>query len=223
MASARTTRHELAQDHRPTGIGCARTVPESQVSANYRNLVRQDLAGASLPDTIRQELLAERVRLAPGDRGFSPLASRYGRPLTVVLVMTAILWLVAALNFLSLFVARFTASVVNSRCARRLARHRSGWARRRSLNWPSSLAWAGAPVSRSHRQFAMALLRFVPTQNSPLDMGASIDLRLVGLALGLTVMTMAIVGTYFFWRLRAGSDLDFRPQEPGRRCATGCP
>ena len=49
------------------------------------------------------------MRLAPGNRGFSPLASRYGRPLAVVLVMTAILWLVAALNFLSLFVARFTA------------------------------------------------------------------------------------------------------------------
>ena len=57
----------------------------------------------------------------------------------------------------------------------------------------------------------MALLRFVPTQNSPLDTGASIDLRLVGLALGLTVMTMAVVGTYIVWRLRADSDLDFRP------------
>ena len=192
--------------------GAAKTVAEAQVSANYQNLVRQDLAGASLPDAVRRELLAERVRLAPGDRGFSPLASRYGRPLTVVLVMTAILWLVAALNFLSLFVARFTAQ------RRELAVRSALGATslRLALGVIAELAIVAAVGGCTGfalaSPVAMALLRFVPTQNSPLDMGASIDLRLVGLALGLTVMTMAIVGTYIVWRLRAGSDLDFRPQ-----------
>ena len=192
--------------------GAAKTVAEAQVSANYQNLVRQDLAGASLPDAVRRELLAERVRLAPGDRGFSPLASRYGRPLTVVLVMTAILWLVAALNFLSLFVARFTAqrrelavrSALGATSLRLVLGVMAELAIVAAVGGCAGFALA-SPV-------AMALLRFVPTQNSPLDMGASIDLRLVGLALGLTVMTMAIVGTYIVWRLRAGSDLDFRPQ-----------
>ena len=191
--------------------GAARTVVEAQVSAKYQNLLGQDLAGASLPDSVRQELLAERVRLAPGGRGFYPLASRYGRPLTVVLVMTAILWLVAALNFLSLFVARFTAQ-------RRELAVRSAFGAtpfRLTLGVIAELAivavlggGAGLAIASP---FAMALLRFVPRQNTPLDTGASIDLRLVGLALGLTVMTMAIVGTYILWRLRADSDLDFRP------------
>ena len=191
--------------------GAARTVVEAQVSAKYQNLLRQDLAGASLPDTVRQELLAERVRLAPGDRGFSPLASRYGRPLTVVLVMTAILWLVAALNFLSLFIARFTAQ--RSELAVRSALGATSF--RLTLGVIAELAivavLGGCTGFALASPFTMVLLRFVPTQNSPLDTGTSIDLRLVGLALGLTVTTIAVVGTHILWRLRADSDLDFRP------------
>ena len=191
--------------------GAERTVVEAQVSAKYQNLLREDLAGASLPDTVRQEVLAERVRLAPGDRGFSPLASRYGRPLTVVLVMTAILWLVAALNFLSLFIARFTAQ--RSELAVRSALGATSF--RLMLGVIAELAivavLGGCTGFALASQFAMVLLRFVPTQNSPLETGASIDLRLVGLALGLTVTTIAVVGTYILCCLRADSDLDFRP------------
>jgi predicted permease len=187
-----------------------RPVVEARVSGTYQNLVSQDLAGASLPDAERQELLAERVRLIPGGRGFSPLASRYGRPLTVVLVMTAILWLVAALNLLSLFVARFTAQ-------------RSELALRSALGATSLRLTLGVMVELAivaisggcigfalASPFAGALLHFVPTQDGPLDAGAVIDLRLVGLALGLTVMTMAVVGTCVLWRLRADSDIDLR-------------
>ena len=191
--------------------GAARTVVEAQVSAKYQNLVRGDLAGASLPDTVRQELLAERVRLAPGDRGFSPLASRYGRPLTVVLVMTAILWVVAALNFLSLFVARFTAQRGELAVRSALGATSS----RLALGVIAELAivavLGGCTGFAFASPFAMALLRFVPAQNSPLDTGTSVDLRLVALALGLTVVTMAVVGAYIVWRLRADSDLDLRP------------
>jgi len=189
----------------------ARQAVEAHVSTDYQNLVREDLAGASLPDTLRQELLAERVRLAPGGRGFSPLASRYGRPLTVVLVMTAILWVVAALNVLSLFVARFTAR--RSELALRSAL--GATSSRLTLGVIAELAIVGVLGGCTGfafaSPFAMALLRFVPTQNSPLDTGAALDLRLVGLALGLTAVTMAVVGAYIVWRLRADSDLDFRP------------
>jgi len=193
----------------------ARPVVEAQVSATYQNLVRQDLAGASLPDTVRQELLAERVKLTPGDRGFSPLASRYGRPLSVVLVLTAILWLVAALNFLSLVVARFTAQ--RGELAVRSALGATSF--RLMLEMMAELAViaivGGCTGFALASPFARALLRFVPTQNSPLDTGAWIDLRLVGLALGLTVTTMVVVGTYILWRLRADSDFNLRP--PGMR------
>ena len=189
----------------------AKQAVEARVSTDYQNLVRGDLAGATLPDTVRQELLAERVRLAPGSRGFSPLASRYGRPLTVVLVMTAILWVVAALNFLSLFVARFTAQRGELAVRSALGATSS----RLALGVIAELAivavLGGCTGFALASPFAMALLRFVPTQNSPLDIGASVDLRLVGLALGLTVMTMAVVGAYIVWRLRADSDLNLRP------------
>ncbi len=189
----------------------ARQAVEARASTDYQNLVRETLAGASLPDSVRQELLAERVRLAPGGRGFSPLASRYGRPLTVVLVMTVILSVVAALNFLSLFVARFTAQ--RSELALRSAL--GATSSRLALGVFAELAiiavLGGCAGFAFASPFAMALLRFVPTQNSPLDTGTSVDLRLVGLALGLTVVTMAVVGAYIVWRLRADSDLDFRP------------
>ena len=189
----------------------ARPVVEAQVSATYQNLVRQDLAGASLPDTVRQELLAERVKLTPGGRGFSPLASRYGRPLSVVLVMTAILWLVAALNLLSLVVARFTAQ--RGELAVRAALGATSF--RLMLGVMAELAViaivGGCSGFALASPFALALLRFVPTQNSPLDTGAWIDVGLLGLALGLTVTTMAVVGTYVLWRLRADSDLSLRP------------
>ena len=174
----------------------ARQAVEARASTDYQNLVREDLAGASLPDSVRQEVLAERVRLAPGGRGFSPLASRYGRPLTVVLVMTVILWVVAALNFLSLFVARFTAQ--RSELAVRSAL--GATSSRLALEVFAELAiiavLGGCTGFAFASPFAMALLRFVPTQNSPLDTGTSVDLRLVGLALGLTVVTMAVVGAY---------------------------
>src|SRR3954469_3462248 len=167
----------------------ARQAVEAGVSTGYQNLVRGDLAGASLPDIVRQELLAERVRLAPGARGFSPLASRYGRPLTVVLVLTAILWLVAALNFLSLCVARFTAQ--RGELAVRSALGASS--SRLTLGVIAELAIVGVLGGCTGFAFAApvatALLRFVPTQNSPLDPGVSVDLRLVGLALALTVVT----------------------------------
>jgi len=190
----------------------ARQSVEAHVSTDYQNLVRGDLAGASLPDTVRQELLAERVRLAPGNRGFSPLASRYGRPLTVVLVMSAILWVVAALHVLSLFVARFTAQ--RSELAVRSAL--GATSSRLALGVIAELAIVAALGGSSGLAFAspvaMVLLRFVPTQNSPLDTGAAVDMRLVGVALGLTVVTMAVVGACIVWRLRADSGLDFRPQ-----------
>jgi predicted permease len=191
--------------------GAATTVAEAQVSAKYQSLLREDLAGASLPDTVRQELLAERVRLAPGDRGFSPLASRYGRPLTVVLAMTAILWLVAALNFLSLFAARFTAQ--RRELAVRSALGATSF--RLMLGVIAEVAivavLGGCTGFALASPFAMVLLGFVPSQSSPLETGALINLRLVGLALGLTVTTIAVVGTYILLRLRADSDLDFRP------------
>ena len=129
----------------------------------------------------------------------------------MVLVMTAILWLVAALNFLSLFVARFTAQRRELAVRSALGATSFRLALGAIAEFAIIAGLGGCTGFAFASPFAMALLRFVPTQNSPLDTGASIDLRLVGLALGLTVMTMAIVGTYFFWRLRAGSDLDFRP------------
>jgi len=188
------------------------TTVETHVSADFQNLLREDLAGASLPDTVRRELLAERVRLAPGGHGFSPLASRYGRPLTVVLVMTAILWLVAALNLLTLFLGRFTAQ--RSELALRAALGATSF--RLALGVIAELiivaVTGGAIAFALASRFAMALLRFVPPQDSPLDAGALIDLRVVGLSLGLTVMTTTVVGTCIVWRLRRNSVLDFRPQ-----------
>jgi predicted permease len=188
----------------------ARGTVEAHVSAGYQNLLRADLAGAALPDAVRQELLAERVRLAPGGRGFSPLASRYGRPLTVVLVMTVILWLVAALNLLSLFVARFAAQ--RTELAMRSALGATSFRLARGVLAELAIVavLGGCAGFALASPFATSLLRFVPTQNTALDTGAFSDLRLAGVASGLTAITMAVVGLCILWRLRRDSALDIR-------------
>ena len=195
MASARTTRHELAQDHRPTGIGCGengsriagqRQLSESrQTGPGWRIAAGHDSSGAarrtSETGSGRSRVLATCLQVRPssdrGARDDGHLVARGRAELPLSLV------------------ARFTAK--RRELAVRSALGATSF--RLALGAIAELpivAGGGAPVSRRIAVRDGTVTFRADTEQS-LDMGASIDLRLVGLALGLTVMTMAIVGTYF--------------------------
>jgi predicted permease len=173
-------------------------VSVEQATANVNILFRQILP--SFPDAkLNQENLSRlnksHVTLKSMERGLSYLRRAYSEPLQVLMVIVALVLLIACANIANLLLARSTAR------ARELAvRQALGAPRtrimRQLLTESLLLAFAGGALGIGFAAAAnRVLLAMLPHGQNTIPLDVSLNLRLLGFTLVMTVCTAVLFGT----------------------------
>jgi predicted permease len=142
----------------------------------------------------REQFMKGRLRLESAAGGFSGIRNNFSTALTFLMCMVGLVLLIACANVANLLIARAFAR--QKELAVRLSLGASrGRLVRQMLVESLVLAGAGALVGLV---FAVVLTRtllaLVPSQGQPLLISANPDMRILGFALGLTVVTALVFG-----------------------------
>ncbi|MCL4822390.1 MAG: ABC transporter permease [Vicinamibacteria bacterium] len=152
------------------------------------------------PERFRTRFLAKRFQLRPGAQGLSGLRAQFGTPLLVLMGMVALVLLIACANVANLLLARGAAR--GREVAIRLAlgagrRHLA----RQLLVESALLAAAGGALGLVLAGWTgEALLAALPGEQAARALVATPDARVVGFALGLSLLTGLLFGLMPAWQ-----------------------
>jgi predicted permease len=163
----------------------------------FKAMLAEDMHRAEFPNVTperRDAFLASTVELTPAPQGHSSLRRRLSQPLWVLFVATGILLGLACLNVAGLFLARGTAREreISTRLALGASRGRIG---RQLLADSVLFALAGGALGVALAPATMDLLiAFLPIDTATTALRSSVDLRLMGFALVVSVVAGVLSG-----------------------------
>jgi putative ABC transport system permease protein len=178
---------------------------------------RQATLPSGLPPAFLDRYLATPMTLEPGATGFSTLRERFSRPLLAMFIIVALVLLVACTNLANLSLARGTAR--RRELGMRLALGASAWRLMRQLIAESVvLAFAGAAAGVIGASWIAGLLtRQLSTTVSyagpyamtgAVFLDTSLDARVLAFAIGLSIVTLLVFGTFPAWHTSRVDPLD---------------
>jgi len=152
--------------------------------------------------------LTDSFTLAAATTGESPLRQRYERPLIVVLTIVALVLVIACANIASLLLARATARRHEFSVRRALGASR--WRLARQLVAESAvLSTAGAVAGLAVARWGSQLLvQQLSTRTNRVFLDLSLDMRVLGFTIGVTLATTLLFGVVPALRVAAAEPMD---------------
>ena len=136
----------------------------------------------------REAILKNRLELRPAARGIAELREKWEKPLTVLMVMVALVLLIACANVAGLLVARATGR--QREIAIRLALGAKRWALVRQLLADGILLAFGGAIAGLllARWSTSAMLRILPRDTAGRWINNSLDVRMLGYTLAVCII-----------------------------------
>ena len=161
------------------------------LDVTYRQLVQEDFktVRTTFSEAERAEFLGKTLLVLPGAKGRSQLRTEFSSPLITLMAMVAVVLLIACVNVANLLMAR--ASTQQQEVAVRLALG-AGRFRLVRQRLTESLVLAGAGTLAGLLVASSAtrlLIGMLPDEAGSSPLSASLDLRVVGFAIALAVVT----------------------------------
>ena len=161
------------------------------LDVTYRRLLKEDLSSVQVKFSPqgRTAFLTKELLVLPGAKGRSQLRTEFSPPLLALTAMVAVVLLIACVNVANLLMARAVSQQLDVAVRIALGAGRFRLVRQRlaeSLVLAVAGALAGLLVASSATRLLIGML---PEQAGTTPLSASLDVRLVGFAIGLAVLT----------------------------------
>jgi len=179
------------------------SVSPAQATARLKTLA-PEIFKATLPPNMKPENQAEYLNntfdAIPVANGISGLRTEYQRALTILLVITGLVLLIACANVANLLLARSAAR--QREIAIRIALGlRRGRLMRQLLTESLVLSLTGAALGILFAQWgARLLIRFLSTTNDHVSLDLTIDLRVLAFTAGVAILTGLLFGLAPAWK-----------------------
>ncbi len=163
---------------------------QAAVNVEYRQFLTEQ-AGSQLDDDTRLAIQNAFVSLAPGARGLSGLRSFYGKALSMLMVIVALVLLIACANVGNLLLSRAAARQAEISLRQALGASR-GRLVRQLLTESLLLAFVGGVVGILLAQWGVSLLVSRLAATTPLDVKP--DVRILLFTLGISLVSGVLFG-----------------------------
>lgn len=163
---------------------------QAALDVAFHAILEADLqqSGAPRNPKDREALLKNRIELRPAARGITELREKWEKPLRVLMIMVGLVLLIACANVAGLLVARGTGRQ-REIAIRLVLGAKRGWLVRQLLLEGLLLAIAGAAAGLLVAHWSTAgLLRILPRDAAGGWVSGSLDLRVLGYTLALSVV-----------------------------------
>jgi predicted permease len=166
-------------------------------------ILRREIGEPEMPDIpqeLRDQFLARKVRVVPAASGYSELRQRYSTALVALMSMVGVVLVIACFNVASMLIAR--ASARQKEIAVRLAIGASrGQLARQLLVESAVISIAGGLLGLLFSAAIIgALLSFLPDDGMLLTLSAQPDWRILAFNLALAFLTCLVFGLVPAWQ-----------------------